>query len=416
MISRRQFLGSSAALGAASLVGMGAPRANVADKARRLITVYVDGGWDIAHSIDPKPELVATPEYDEVRMFENIPILTHSSRPNIGGFFEAFAPVSAVVHGINVRSISHLVCRRKMFTGVASGTGPDAGSIVANAHARDYPLPYLVVGSTAFTGSLSVLAGRVGTQGQINALIDPQDALPRIPTSPYFHEGFEASDDEEAAIRAFLDARTERERATRGQWGSNRARIDDFVESMTKGELIRDNADSFGESGVALSLEDQVELALTALERDLAWSVGITANLGFDTHIGNAAQGPLQDVLFGGLSNLAQALVDRDMLEDTVVVVQSEMSRTPALNAEVGKDHHPVTSALVFGGGIAGGEVFGGNGDSVEAMPVDFETGSTSSGDLRSLDPASWVSGIAALAGADASEHLSEDPFTAFIG
>ncbi len=415
MISRRQFLGSSAALAATSLGGMGTPRANVASKPRKLITVFVDGGWDIAYSIDPKPDDVATPQYDAVSMFEDIPILTHSSRPNIGGFFEAFAPVSAVVHGINVRSISHKVCERKMFTGTAGGGTPDAGAIVANEHARDYPMPYMVVGATAYTGPLSVISGRVGPQAQINALLEPADLFPRFEQSPYYHEGFEASGAEEAAIRAFLDARTQRERALRGQWGSNKARIDDFVEAMDKGALLRDNAQYFGQTGTQLDLSDQVELALTALERDLAWSVGITANLGFDTHVGNASQGPLQDALFGGLRGLAEALIDRDMLDDTVVAVFSEMSRTPALNGEDGKDHHPVSSALVFGGGVAGGEVYGGNGDRVEALPVDFETGSTTAGDLRSLDTASWVAGVAGLAGAETTEHLGADPFTAFI-
>ncbi|MGH1343989.1 MAG: DUF1501 domain-containing protein [Nannocystales bacterium] len=416
MISRRQFIGSSAALAAATLGSVGTTRANVADKPRKLITVFVDGGWDIAHSIDPKPNLVATPDYDEVTMFEDIPVLTHSSRPSITGFFEQYAPISAVAHGINVRSISHKVCERKMFTGLPSGAGPDAGAIVANEHARDYPMPYFVVGATAYSGPLSVISGRVGRQGQINALLDPDDAFPRFEQSPYFHEGYEADADEEAAIEAFLDARLARERAVRGQWGSNRSRIDDFIESMEKGKVLRDNAQYFGETGAQLDLSDQVELALTALERDLAWSVGVTASLGFDTHEGNAQQGQLQDALFGGLSNLAQALIDRDLLDETVVVVFSEMSRTPALNGNAGKDHHPVTSALAFGGGVAGGAAYGGNGDNVEALPVDLETGSTDLGDLKSLDSASWVAGVAALAGADASPYLGADPFTAFIG
>ena len=93
----------------------------------------------------------------------------------------------------------------------------------------------------------------------------------------------------------------------------------------------------------------------------------------------------------------------------------SEMSRTPAINADDGKDHHPVTSAMVFGGGVAGGVAYGANSDAVEAMPVDFETGRTHEGDLRSLGPGSWVAGVAALTGADASAYLSDDPFTAFI-
>ncbi|MEM6291854.1 MAG: DUF1501 domain-containing protein [Myxococcota bacterium] len=416
MISRRQFLGSSAALAAASLCGIGTSRASVADKPRRLITVFVRGGWDIAHSIDPKPELVATPDYDDVTMYGDIPILTSATRPNIGGFFEEHGSMASVVHGVNVRSISHKVCTRKMFTGMPSGTGPDMGAIVANEFARDYPMPYLIVGANGFTGPLGVISGRVGPSGQINALLDPQDNFPRFEASPYFHDGFEASGSEQAAIEAFLNARAERERATRGMHGANAARVSDFEESLLKGTALRDNAQYFGSIGQELSLSDQVSLALTALERDLSWSVSITANLGFDTHDNNAEQGALQNGLFGGLSNLANELIARGMIDDTVVAVFSEMSRTPALNAALGKDHHPVTSAMVFGGGVAGGTVHGGNGDSVNALDVDFETGSTTDGDLRTLDSQSWVSGVVALAGGDASPYVAADPFCAFIG
>ena len=415
MISRREFLGSSAALTAASLGGIDTSRATVAVASRRLITVFVRGGWDIAHSLDPKPELAATPDYDDVTVFGDIPVLTSAARPNIGGFFAEHGAMTSVVHCIDVRSIFHKVCTRKMFAGSPGGAGPDMGAIVADEFARDYPMPYLIVGANGDKGPLGVISGRSGPSGQVNALLEPADNFPRFQASTYFHDGFEASGSEQAAIEALLNARAARERATRGMHGANAARVFDFAESLLKGIALRDNAQYFGSIGQELDLSDQVELALTALERDLSWSVSITANLGFDTHDDNVQQGQLQNGLFGGLSNLANELIACDMIDDTVVVVFSEMSRTPALNAAQGKDHQPVTSAMVFGGGVAGRTAYGGNGDSVDALDVDFETGSTTEGELRNLDSESWVAGVVALAGGDASLYLSADPFCAFI-
>ena len=48
------------------------------------------------------------------------------------------------------------------------------------------------------------------------------------------------------------------------------------------------------------------------------------------------------------------------MLDETLVMVTSEFGRTPKINKDNGRDHHPrVFSALLAGGGIKRGYVYG---------------------------------------------------------
>jgi Protein of unknown function (DUF1501) len=64
-------------------------------------------------------------------------------------------------------------------------------------------------------------------------------------------------------------------------------------------------------------------------------------------------------------------LQQRGMLERTLVVVMGEFGRTPIINKDGGRDHHPrVFSTLLAGGGVRGGNVVG-------------------SSDARGLEPAS---------------------------
>ena len=55
-----------------------------------------------------------------------------------------------------------------------------------------------------------------------------------------------------------------------------------------------------------------------------------------------------------------QDLHDRGLLDETLVVVMSEMGRTPRLNANAGRDHWTSCYGMWFaGGGIRGGTVVG---------------------------------------------------------
>ena len=59
-------------------------------------------------------------------------------------------------------------------------------------------------------------------------------------------------------------------------------------------------------------------------------------------------------------SALIEDLVDRGLLEKTLVINTGEFGRTPQFNVTGGRDHWPFAySALLAGGGIRGGQVYG---------------------------------------------------------
>jgi hypothetical protein len=71
------------------------------------------------------------------------------------------------------------------------------------------------------------------------------------------------------------------------------------------------------------------------------------------------------------LSALVEDLQNRQLLEETLIVVMGEFGRTPKLNAQGGRDHWPrVFSVALAGGGIQGGQVLG-SSDAVGESPQD---------------------------------------------
>ena len=59
-------------------------------------------------------------------------------------------------------------------------------------------------------------------------------------------------------------------------------------------------------------------------------------------------------------SALLTDLEMRGMLDETLVVFLTDFGRTPKINGNGGRDHHPgVYSLVLAGGGIRGGQVYG---------------------------------------------------------
>jgi len=103
------------------------------------------------------------------------------------------------------------------------------------------------------------------------------------------------------------------------------------------------------------------------------------------------------------------------MLDDTVVVCYSEFSRTPKLNAALGKDHWPVTSAIVMGAGIKGGRGYGATTPGVEAETIDFATGQRSASGMTLMSN-HFCAGVLKACGVDPVAHLgATEVFDAFV-
>lgn len=82
---------------------------------------------------------------------------------------------------------------------------------------------------------------------------------------------------------------------------------------------------------------------------------------GWDMHndLWNAIEGRAGD-LDNALATLIEDLKAEGLFEKTLICLGTEFGRTPVINANGGRDHHPrVFSVMFAGGGIQGGQVYG---------------------------------------------------------
>lgn len=96
--------------------------------------------------------------------------------------------------------------------------------------------------------------------------------------------------------------------------------------------------------------------------------------LGWDTHWDHfkACEGWLLPGIDRAISSLLDDLAERGLLEETLVVVISEMGRTPRVNAKAGRDHWTGTfCAALAGAGIQPGAVYG-SSDAIASYVADL--------------------------------------------
>ncbi|MBA2482208.1 MAG: DUF1501 domain-containing protein [Planctomycetes bacterium] len=100
-------------------------------------------------------------------------------------------------------------------------------------------------------------------------------------------------------------------------------------------------------------------LARRLIEHDVRF-VEVTLG-GWDTHDDNFDRVQTQaTILDQALGALLPDLASRGLLDETLVVVATEFGRSPLINGNTGRDHHPKAfSCLLAGGGIRGGRVLG---------------------------------------------------------
>jgi hypothetical protein len=100
---------------------------------------------------------------------------------------------------------------------------------------------------------------------------------------------------------------------------------------------------------------------------------------GWDTHEKKAADAALglMTNVDEGMSALVQDLVDRGLLDSTLVICMGEFGRTPRINNNAGRDHYArAWSSLLVGGGIKGGQVIGATdrtGSTVTDRPINVK-------------------------------------------
>jgi hypothetical protein len=377
MLSRRTLLGS---LGAALAAGGLAGRAVGADgAARRFIFLFAPGGWDPTRVFvdqsggDVDVELLA-----RARSRGDLRWVDHPERPSVRAFFEANADQSVILNGFQVRSIAHEICTMIAMTGSTGGDQPDWAARLGDDARDRFVLPSLVLSGPSFPADLGTAVARAGTQGQLEALLSG-DALERndAPKSGLIPPA-------ESLVDRFL-LRRANARAAAARQPTEAAITADFAAAAGRVADLKDLRYGLDLTTSGL-LTQQIGVAVEALASDVSRCVSLAFagadNTSWDSHATNdAVQSAHFEDLFAGLSLLMSRLRSTRtpggalLLDDTTVVVLSEMGRTPKLNAQAGKDHWPYTSALLVGAGLRGGRVIGGYDAGHRGDLIDLSTG-----------------------------------------
>ena len=80
-------------------------------------------------------------------------------------------------------------------------------------------------------------------------------------------------------------------------------------------------------------------------------------------------------ILDRAVGNLLKDLSERGLLEETLVILTTEFGRSPVINYNAGRDHHPaVFSSMLAGGGIKGGQFYGSSDAAGHAVDQDGVT------------------------------------------
>ena len=416
MRNRRDFLRGAALAGLATQIPFGRVHASVPMADRKFIFVTCNGGWDVTTAFatcHDNPNVDMEP-LTEVGTFGDLSFVDHPARSTVRTFFERNASQSLIINGLMVPSVAHEACRKLVMTGTSADGASDWPAILASAGAGDYPLPHLVLDGPSYPGRLGTVVTRTGGGGQLEDLLSG-----------------EILEESDIPVRA-LDYRSE-------------DLVDRYLERRAEAEMRSNNSDLQNELLSAYDQSLQRSLGLKALKDDVDWgagtlfgsqikvgaaalSLGISRCLtmkfqenSWDTHSDNAKQ---QADNFRSLFNYLAVLMDTlavnpgtspgaTLADETLVVVLSEMGRTPQLNSDEGRDHWPCTSMLLVGPGISSGRVIGEFDEFFYGAPVDPGSGELFNGgelltsanvgatliQLADIDPGEFLPGVAPIPG-----------------
>ena len=324
--------------------------------ARNVIYLYMKGGMSHLDTFDPKPDnadVMGTTKTINtsvagIRLSENIPLLARQ------------ADKLAILRGMNSNQGAHEqgdYFQHTSYTQRSSIKHPSMGAWLEKFQGRGNPtLP-----GSVMIGNDSRHPGAGFFEAKFAPLMinDPESGISNVRPNSWFTE--DRMLDRLQAAKALDKPFAETYNIKNVRAYSDM--YDDAIKMMKSEELkafdldaepakLRDKygRDRFGQGCL---------LARRLVEHGVRF---VEVSFGsWDTHNANFTRVPeLADELDAAMSTLLQDLQSHGLLDETLVVLATEFGRTPELNANDGRDHHPAGfSCVLAGGGIRGGQVFG---------------------------------------------------------
>jgi hypothetical protein len=332
------------------------------------VVFNASGGWDTTYLMDPKG-------VNEInRLYKEGDILTHGKHkfaPNAKhvekgmsneNFYKAYGDELLVLNGLDYSINNHSPCKRYMATGKLDSLAyPTFAALVAACRGPETPLAFLTFGNYSSTGNLVPMA-RIPYLPSLN-LIANADSVQGISRVPY-HDDF-AQD----LIEQTLNERTGSPMAKPQLPRTERAQSMLYAAQSSSKALKRIEPRISSEIGNE-RLHRQAEIALSCFKAGVCVSANLSIGQ-FDSHAKNDRdQMNLIPEFLAGIDYLIKRAEELKIRDKLIVVIQSEMGRTPHYNKGDGKDHWSIGSIMFMGNGIKGNRVIGETDDGQFLTPI----------------------------------------------
>lgn len=378
-LDRRRFMeyAAKSALGVSLLPALGnAVQAAPAGKAKRLIYLYMSGGMTHLDTFDLKPGHENQGETRPVNT--SVPGAQISQfLPNLASQFKDIAAVRSMYTQTGAHEAGEYLMRTS-YEQIATTVHPSMGPWIQKFKGRQSKaLPDTVLisaparhpGAGFFDPTFSPLPIGDPNRGLENtnapAYLTGASFAKRVKLIDGFDKKFRAKYNVRK-VRTYTDLYSE---AT-SLLSSEELKAFDLNEEAAA-DRDRYGRDRFGQGCL---------LARRLIENNVR-CVEVTFG-GWDMHNSIYSPGTLPArcaILDRAMGNLLKDLSERGLLAETLIVLTTEFGRSPVINYNVGRDHHPaVFSAALAGGGIKGGQLYGKsdaagiNVDEDGVSPADF--------------------------------------------
>jgi hypothetical protein len=336
------------------------------------VVINAAGGWDTTYLMDPK----GTGGIN--RLYREGDILTrgaHRYAPTAqhiqGGlsnedFYAQFGNELLVLNGLDYSVNNHNPGARYMATGKLDSLAyPTFAALVAACQGPECPLSFLTFGNYSATGNVIAMS-RVTYLPALRGLGNA-DLVAGNERQPY-HDRF-ALDRIERELQADVQLRAAEPRLPRAEHADNMlfaAQANSHALGRVIPHLPRDIARE--------RLAQQADIALASFKAGVCVSANLSIGQ-FDSHANNDRdQMKLIPEFLAGIRYLVRKAEDLQIRDRLVIVIQSEMGRTPNYNNGNGKDHWSIGSVMFLGRGIRGNRVLGATDERQFSVPLNPRT------------------------------------------
>jgi len=335
------------------------------------VVFNASGGWDTTYMMDPKGvgglnRLYKEGDIETHGAHRFAPIKKHIKEGMSNeDFFKNYGSELLTLNGLDYSVNNHSPCSRYMATGKLDSLAyPTFAALVAACRAPDCPIAFLTFGNYSATGNL-VPMSRVPYMHSLKKLANADGV--EGGANPY-HDDFVRRRIEQT-LEKQAEARVAEARLPRIEQAQSM-----LYAAQLNSKALERVTPHIPKEMPKNRLAQQAEIALASFKAGVCVSANLSIGQ-FDSHANNDPdQMKLIPELLAGIDHMlarAEALGIRDKL---VVVMQSEMGRTPEYNKGNGKDHWSIGSIMFLGPGIKGNRVVGATDEKQFLVPINPQT------------------------------------------